>query len=192
MHTPLPTSSSGHDKDLSFRLFGGRHRLALGLSLIIACASTALAWGSARPPGTVRVGCGNVIDNPQNVQMRHARVVLGSVAVPVGPLQRARRVLTYRRWVYWTKQGVDVRAGVGPPVEISLRQSWTTKGRVIWGNGLPRATAVQFARCGPKSNRWNGYSGGFYISGPSACVPLRIRVGRATAFVTVAIGRRCN
>lgn len=102
-----------------------------------------------------------------------------------------------RRWRYWTKQGVEVLAGTGPPVEISLAPSWTAKARLTWGNGRPRGTTIVFSRCGPKffhprGQPWLGYAGGFYINSPKACVPLRVRVGSATASVTVGIGRRCH
>jgi hypothetical protein len=171
-------------------------RMTITAVLLGACVSTLLASASAASPERVRVSCSNIIGNETTHEEKTPglRLVLGSVVVPVGSTHKAIPVLAHQRWRYWMKAGVDVRAGAGPPVTISLRQSWVKKARVTWGNGLPRGTTVEFARCAAlsKSQPWNGYAGGFYISTRSACVPLQIRVGRATAAVTIAIGRRCH
>lgn len=88
-----------------------------------------------------------------------------------------------------------VLAGRGRPVEISLAPSWTRKARLTWGNARRRGTTIVFSRCDfpqARGQTWLAYAGGFYINGPGACVPLRIRVGSAMASVTVGIGRRCH
>lgn len=168
-------------------------RVTVAIAVSVACASVASA--SATRSERVRVSCSNIIGGTTAHQIRAAggRLVLGRAFVPVRLAHQAIRVPTQQRWRYWMKAGVVLRAGAGPPVEISLGRSWTNKARVMWGNGLPDGTIVQFARCGAvsKSHPWNAYAGGFYITTPSACVPLHITVGRATASVTVAIGRRC-
>jgi hypothetical protein len=166
---------------------------ALVGSLVAACMFIGLASASAVHPKPLRVACSNVIGNETTHQASHgSRLLLDSLFVPTGSSQEAIPLPLHHRWRYWMKAGVNVRAGTGPPVEISLPESWTGRARLTWGNGLPLSTTVEFARCGPRSAGWNGYAGGFYISSPSACVPLRIRVGRATASTTVAIGRRCD
>jgi hypothetical protein len=177
-------------------LVAGSRRVALAIAVPVACVSVCVASASAARSNRVRVSCSNIIgsDTAHEDKMAGLRLVLGSVFVPVRTSQQAVPVPLDQRWRYWMKAGVDVRAGAGPPVEISLGRSWAKKARLTWGNGLPRGTIVEFARCGAvfKSHPWNGYAGGFYISTRSACVPLHIRVGRATASVTVAIGRRCD
>jgi hypothetical protein len=178
---------------------GLRGRLPVVVALAVAGVSAGLPSAAVGRPGRVRVGCDNVIGYDSTHQAKEAgrwRLVLGTASVPVS-LQRAFPVSGFRRWRYWSKQGVDVLAGAGPPVEISLPPSWTTKARLTWGNGRPRGRTIVFSRCGPelshpRGETWLAYAGGFYINGPRACVPLRIRVGGATASVTVSIGRRCH
>jgi hypothetical protein len=170
--------------------------LALAVTLAVTCVSTAFASAAGGRPGPVRVGCGNVIGFDSTHQAKEGgrwRLVLGTAYVPVS-LQRAVPVSGFRRWRYWIKQGVAVLEGAGPPVEISLPPSWNSKVRLTWGNARPRGTTIVFSRCEfshPRAQTWLAYAGGFYIDSPRACVPLRIRVGSATASVTVGIGRRC-
>lgn len=167
------------------------------MTLVVACMSIALASAAVGHPGPVRVGCGNVIAYLSRHQAKIGgrwRLVLGTASVPIS-MQRAHPVPGFRRWRYWSKQGVAVLAGTGPPVEITLARSWTTKARLTWGNGRPRGTTIVFSRCEFSASRgqtWLAYAGGFYLNGPRACVPLRVRVGSVTASVTVGIGRRCH
>jgi len=176
--------------------FRGRRLVVVG-ALGVACVSAGLASAAADNPGRVRVGCDNVIGSESTQEVKnggHWRLVLGATSVPIS-IQRAFAAPHFQRWRYWSKQGVAVLAGPGPPVEISLAPSWTEKARLTWGNGLPRGTTVVFSRCARLSSArgqtWLAYAGGFYINSPRGCVPLRIHVGRATASVTVGIGRRC-
>lgn len=171
-------------------------RVAVAIAVPVACVSVGVASASVARSERVRVSCSNIIGSAtaHEGNMAGLRLVLGTVFVPVRTSHEAIPVPLQQRWRYWMKAGVDVRAGAGPPVEISLARSWAKTARVTWGNGLPRATTAEFARCGAvsKPHPWNGYAGGFYISTRSACVRLHIRVGRATASITVAIGRRCD
>jgi hypothetical protein len=174
----------------------GRPLVLVG-ALAVAGASTGLASAAAGRSGRVRVGCGNVIGYVSTQQAKNAghwRLVLGTASVPIS-IQRAFPVPSFRRWRYWSKQGVAVLAGKGPPVEISLAPSWAAKARLTWGNGRPRGASIVFQRCefpGSRGQTWLAYAGGFYINSPRACVPLRIRLGGATTSATVGIGRRCN
>jgi hypothetical protein len=165
--------------------------IATGVLLSAWLAVVDAAPAAARSASaTLRVGCGNIIGTAVSGLDSHRRVLLESVAVPVR-VQRAAPVSGYKRWSYWMKAPILIRAGSGP-VKVYLAASWTGKARVSWGNGLPRATTVRFAKCGRSSQGWNAYAGGFYISTASACVPLRIREGSHTTAVTVAIGRHCG
>lgn len=171
--------------------------MALIATLALACVSAQLASGAVGRRRPVHVGCGNVIDymSPHQVRMlRRWRLALGTASLPTS-IERARPVPGLHRWRYWSKQGVAVLAGTGPPVEISLAPSWARKARLTWGNGLPRGSTIVFSRCDfsqAPGQTWLAYAGGFYIRGPRACVPLRVRVGNTTASVTVGVGRRCH
>jgi hypothetical protein len=160
-------------------------------ALIVAPALAALTGVAARsapaPPSTV--SCESIVLLLGSGEDGNRRVVLGVVSVPPAYLPQTfpRRV---ERWRYWTKAGLGIRGG-SPSVSVSVPKPWRSRVGIGWGGAY--GSSLRFASCPAyeSENPWNGYSGGFFLRGRSACVPLIIRVGQRSETVRFGVGRRC-
>jgi len=140
---------------------------------------------------TPTVTCESIIVPVGPVSFRPKRVVLGVAAVP--PAYIPQTVSSgVRRWPYWSKSGLVIRAD-SPPVRVSVPRRWRNRVAITWGNTYI-VSALRIASCPPSSSLgvWNPYSGGFYLRSRSACVPLTFRVGNRTATVRFGVGKRCT
>jgi hypothetical protein len=158
------------------------------------CALGLAAWAGAAAAGSAAprvVPCSQVINGLKTGRENSYRVVLGVVSAPPARLGRVVRVST-RPWSYWTKAGLNIRAGRGP-VRVTVPKAWRTRAAITWGNDTGIVSALRIARCPVEvpGMPWNGYAGGFYLRSRSACVPLVFSVGRRSATVRFGIGRRC-
>ena len=96
-----------------------------------------------------------------------------------------------KRWSHWRKAGLDVRA-TAPPITITVPKAWRNQVAIAWGyGGTGIHSTLHLRGCGTDPAVGNAYSGGFYLSAPSACVPLIFRVGDRSATVRFGVGRRC-
>ena len=162
--------------------------LAIALSLTALTGLTAWASSSAAPP---TVECRSIIHPIGPFSWRPERVVLGVAAVP--PAYIPQTVPSgVRKWPYWSKSGLVIRAH-SPPVLVSVPRRWRKRVAITWGN-VDVASALRIASCPPSSSlgAWNPYSGGFYLRSRSACVPLTFRVGSRTSTVRFGVGKRCT
>jgi hypothetical protein len=159
--------------------------LIAGVVGLAACTGVA---ASAPPPTTT---CDSIITPAGSFSWRPTRVVLGVVAVP--PMYIPQTEATgVRRWPYWSKSGLVVRAD-SPPVLVRVPRAWRSRVAIGWGNAAAGST-VRIASCPPSSSLggWNPYSGGFFLRSRAACVPLEFRVGGRRAIVRFGIGKRCG
>lgn len=155
--------------------------------LVLALAALAPAASSA-PPATV--GCESVIYPVGDVVWKPKRLVLGVVAVP--PMYIPQTVESPdRRWPYWTKSGLVVRAD-SPPVLVSVPTRWRTRVAIGWGRA-DATSSLRIETCPPLSRPegWNPYSGGFHLRSKAACVPLTFTVAGRSATVRFGLGKRC-
>jgi hypothetical protein len=146
--------------------------------------------GTAAPAGAPTVTCGSIVVPGGSFSWTPERVVLGVVDVP--PARISRAVPTgERRWPYWSKAGIVVRAD-SAPVTISVAQAWRRRAAIGWGT-VDAAASLRFATCPDSSalGGWNPYAGGFLLRVRAACVPLMVRVGDRSTTVRVGIGKRC-
>jgi hypothetical protein len=121
------------------------------------------------------------------------RVVLGVVSVPADyiPGVVPTRSKFFRPWRFWSKAGLNVRAG-SPAVVVSLPMPWRSRAAITWGSGTGTVSALRLASCPSSAGAWIGYPGGFLLQAPSACVPLVFRVGQQSATIHFGVGRRCS
>jgi hypothetical protein len=125
------------------------------------------------------------------------RVVLGDVAVPPAYLPPAQRVglprppVANRPWRYGWKTEVAYRGG-RPPVTISVPAGWQRRVSLFGGASGTAAAAstLRIPSCPPRG-AWNNFAWIFYLSQPTACVPLQVQVPGRTATVWFGFGTRC-
>jgi len=118
------------------------------------------------------------------------RTVLDAVSVPPAYMQQVEPT-GEKPWSHWRKAGLDVRA-TAPTVTITVPKAWRTRAAIAWGyGGTGVHHTLRLTGCGSDPAAGDAYSGGFYLSVPSACVPLIFRVGDRTATVRFGVGRRC-
>jgi len=135
--------------------------------------------------------CDSIIVPAGSFSWRPERVVLGVVAAP--PAYIPQTVASGdRRWPYWSKSGLVVRAD-SQPVFVSVPRRWRKRAAIGWGN-VDAVGALRIASCPPSSSlgRWNPYAGGFYLRSRAACVPLTFRMGGRSATVRFGVGKRCS
>jgi hypothetical protein len=152
--------------------------------LVVACAAAAAVETSqtASPP-VVSCDSAAMFTTPQKPGSGE-RVLFGRVAVPGRSLPQL--AAANPPWRYWRKAGLLVKAGTGE-VTISVPKSWRDRVAISWGDSgvVP---AVRIVSCSRPPNRWNVYTGGFYLRDP-ACVPLVVRLGTRSATVRFGVGR---
>ena len=114
-------------------------------------------------------------------------MVLGDVAVPpayVPGVQRNGNGV----WRYYQQTAILVR-GESPPVTVSVPPAWQARVAIdleVHGIG----TMFHLPSC-PGRGAWSWNVAGFYTKTPTACVPLRIQVGRRADTVWFGLGARC-
>ena len=168
--------------------------LALVLVAVVAVAlssqggsdSQGLREASATS-GTPVVSCAAAVASEPRANPE-GRVVLGAVLMPRRHIPGRPERERARRWPYWLKQGIQIRAGA-PPVKIGVSRRWRRRVRIHWGDA-PAASGVRFPSC--PGTGWMWFVGGFHLERPSACVPLEVRVGDRRSRVLVGINRRCS
>lgn len=175
--------------------------LMLTAAALLAGGGTALALGHgghaaaghARPAArTVSVppGCGQY-DNGTAAHVPHGfRTVFADVAVPPAylPLGHTGRG---KPWVYGMKTAFLYR-GDGPPVTVSVPAGWQWQiGLFGPANGIDgTARTLRIPSCPPRGS-WDVYVSAFYLSTPTSCAPLDVRVGGRIAQFWFGLGARC-
>ena len=142
------------------------------------------------PTAAPTVPCHDIIGQVNSGRVDGYRIVLGVVSVPRPRLQAPVHVSS-RPWIYWTKAGINVRAG-RVPVRILVPRRWRRREAITWGNETGIVSALRIAPCPSPPKVWNAYSGGFYLRSRSACVPLTFCVGERSRTVRFGIGIRCR
>lgn len=155
--------------------------IALASPLVLAAATIAPAAG----PPTVSCDSAAMFAHPQKPTAGD-RVLFDRVAVPPGFLQQVVRV--EGPWAFWRKAGLLVRAGTRG-VSVTVPRRWRDRAAIEWGDS-GTTSGLRIAPCTRPPNRWNVYTGGFYLREPG-CVPLLVRVGNRTKLVHFGVGRRC-
>jgi len=161
--------------------------LTIALVALALPGLTALASTSGLSPTAT---CDSIIVPAGSFSRRPTRVVLGVADVP--PAYIPQTVPSgVRKWPYWSKSGLVIRAD-SPPVFVIVPRRWRNRVAIGWGNA-EMVSALRIASCPPSSSlgAWNPYAGGFYLRSRSACVPLTFRVGSRTATVRFGVGKRC-
>jgi hypothetical protein len=100
--------------------------------------------------------------------------VLGVLAVPPAHVE-AGAPTGDRPWAYFSKFGIDVRAG-SPAVLITVPRTWRRRAAIGWGNNASGVSSLRLLSCPQQLAPWNGYAGGFFLLSASGCVPFRQRV----------------
>jgi hypothetical protein len=177
-------------------------RMVLALFAVLAASGGCGQINTAAPAERSRapertVPCTEAIDLTRfpyigNRRPEHRyRLVLGVVALPafMAPVYKSAE----RRWPYWRKQGIVVRAS-GESVTITVPPAWRERAAIAWGNGGNGEpfSSLRIAGCRLDKTVGNAYAGGFYLRSRTACLPLTFRVGNRTATIRVGLGRRCH
>jgi hypothetical protein len=173
-----------------------RERLALA-GLAVASAATLaggfIAVSGAQAKPTVVVRCGDVAGSTPSGTQDGSRVVLGIVSAPPARIQRAGTDDSAAPWTYFAKVGLGIHIGT-TAVEVAVPKAWRDRVAITWGPGVGAVPALRIAACrrpGGLNGSWNGYPGGFFLKAPTACVPLKVTVGRRTETIRVGIGEAC-
>ena len=158
---------------------------ALGALLCVFAVAVLAARASATAPA---VGCDQVTGQAKTGRDGGYRVVLGIVSVPPA---RLRQVVASgsRRWPWWRKAGLVVRAS-DTPVTVSVPRAWRTRAAITWGDSGTVA-ALALAPCPSSPSLWNAYAGGFLLRSRAACVPLTFSVAGRSRTVRFGLGRAC-
>ena len=152
-----------------------------------AAAATQVGDAAARTSAVPTVGCGGVaIGVAVNGREPGARRVLGVVSAPRSYLANVGSNPAAAPFHFWTKAGIDVRAGAAVTVTVAKR--WQSRVRITWGNEV--GTTLRFARCSLGA-RWNPYPGGFLSRTAAVCVPLIFTAGQRHATLLFGVGRHC-
>lgn len=159
-------------------------KIAVAL-ILLPTATAALAAHAASPPPTVSCDSAAMFMEPPKVPADY-RVLFARVAVP--PRYLPQVVSVSGDWPYWRKAGLLVRAGA-KGVSVSVPPAWRDRVAIEWGDS-GTVPAFRIAPCTRPPNRWNVYTGGFYLRSP-ACVPLVVRVGARSTTVRFGLGTRC-
>jgi hypothetical protein len=134
------------------------------------------------------VGCDQIIREDSSPL---GRVVLGVLAVPPAHVE-AGAPTGGRPWAYFSKFGVDVRAG-SPAALITVPRTWRHRVAIGWGNNASGVSSLRLLSCPQQLAPWNSYAGGFFLRSASGCALLTFQIGRQTATLSFAIGRaRCR
>ena len=157
------------------------------IASVVALAAFTGVAASAPPPTAT---CDSIITPAGSFSWRPTRVVLGVVAVPPAHIPQTMPT-GERRWPYWSKTGLVVRAD-SPPVVVRVPRAWRSRVAIGWGNAA--GSTLRIAPCPPSSSlgEWNPYSGGFSLRTRAACVPLEFQVGARRATVRFGVGKRCG
>lgn len=157
--------------------------------VVVATVAALAAHAAASTARVPTVRCRDVIGQAATGHDGGYRVVLGVVSVPPARLTQVEAT-GERRWPYWRKAGLVVRAG-GVPVGVSVPSGWRSRAAIVWG-GSGRVPALRIAACPSPPGVWNAYAGGFLIRDRRQCVPLTLTVGRRTQTVRFGIGGACR
>jgi len=170
------------------------------VALICVLAAMAVTCAIARAHAADRsrtVPCSESIDGTRfpyvgsNDRGHRYRFVLGAVSAPPGYLEQTSPT-GERRWRYFSKAGLVIRAGREGPVLVSVPHGWRDRAAIAWGYGGHGVfSSLRIAGCPGRTNQGYAYSGGFFLRSRAACVPLVFRVGSRSAVVRFGVGRRC-
>lgn len=159
----------------------------------------AVGHGRAAKPGPARPAvrtvsvprsCGEYYNGTVSHVLSGFRAVFGDVAVPPAhlPLGRTDRG---KPWAYGEKTAFLFR-GDGPPVTISVPAGWQRQiGLFGPPNGIDGTARVLHLPSCPPRGSWDVYVSAFYVSTPTACAPLDVRVGGRIAQFWFGLGARC-
>ena len=166
--------------------------MVTAVALVVAAGSSAGAAATASSRPTVTCDKSGLIVLPAGDRNGY-RVLLGVVSVPADyiPGVVPTRGKFFRPWRFWSKAGLNVRAG-SPAVVVSVPKPWRNRAAITWGSGTGTVSALRLASCPTSVGAWIGYPGGFLLQAPSACVPLMFRVGQQSATIRFGLGRRCS
>jgi hypothetical protein len=162
---------------------------ALATAIALAAVAALAAHAAATTTRVPTVPCRDVIGQSQTGHDGGYRVVLGVVSVPPARLTQVAAT-GERRWPYWRKAGLVVRAGA-VPVGVSVPSAWRSRAAIVWG-GSGRVPALRIAACPSPPGVWNAYAGGFLIRARRECVPLTFTVGRRSQTVQFGLGGACR
>jgi hypothetical protein len=176
---------------------GRRCTLAVALgALALTSASGCLGASASRAPsrserqGVVRgiVRCSDTVF-ASAFPVPGYRVALGMVSVP--PRYLPELYPTGRRpWPRWRKTALFTRDD-SPPVEISVPPRWRGRAAIAWGASRV-ASVLRVESCRGLAGGASGWSGGIYLRGGAACVPLTYRSRERSETILVGVGRRCQ
>jgi hypothetical protein len=159
----------------------------VALSLVLAAAVAAVAAHVARSSAPI-VSCDAIVGQAATGHDSGYRVVLGVVSVPPARLTQVVETGS-RRWAYWRKAGLVIRAST-LPVRVSVPRAWRGRAAITWGDtGIVNGLTI--AACPSPPGVWNAYAGGFYLRRRRQCVPLVFRVGARSQTVRFGVGGAC-
>jgi hypothetical protein len=161
-------------------------RAAATIGTLIALFVGQSVARSASPP---TVPCDDIIGQATTGRDAGYRVVLGVVSVP--PARLTQVVASgSRRWPYWRKAGLVVRAS-SLPVRVAVPRAWRRRAAITWGSS-GTVSVLTIAACPSPAQVWNAYAGGFLLRARRECVPLTFTVGRRSQTVRFGLGGSCG
>jgi hypothetical protein len=106
-------------------------------SWVIACSIVALSGlaAGAHSAPTPTVSCDAIVQPSGSFAFRPKRVVLDVAAVPPAHIPQTEPSGA-RRWPYWSKAGLVIRAD-SPPVRVSVPKRWRNRVAIGWGTPMP-------------------------------------------------------
>ena len=161
--------------------------MIVGLVVVLGASTAKVEQLSAAVATAPTVGCGGVaMGVVVNGREPGARRVLGVVSAPRSYLANVGSEPPAAPFRFWTKAGIDVRAGAAVTVTVARR--WQSLVRITWGR--EEGTTLRFAHCSLGA-KWNPYPGGFLSRTAAVCVPLIFTAEHRRATLLFGVGRRC-
>jgi hypothetical protein len=164
----------------------------VGITLVAAAFCVAWVTPATRSHSAdaSAVPCADIIhDTKFPYRTGGYRLVLRSLSLPPAYLRQV--VPTHeKRWAYWRKAGLVVRAGAAA-VTVTVPRAWRGRAAITWGNRGGPVSSLRIAGCDGPKTVGHAYAGGFYLHARAACVPIRFQVGARGVTVHFGLGRHC-
>jgi hypothetical protein len=169
-------------------------RYKLIACLTLATLATAAAAGGSppiapKPRATLSCATTVVATSFPPRPSDHLRVLFETLAVPTGGVIQVSPNSKRTYWRFETKFAIWLRDGAAT-VRLSVPRPWRGRVALQWADS-GNASSISFQSCPTGTGGMRGWTGGFNLSVPRACVPIDVRVGQRAARVTFAAGRRC-
>lgn len=181
-------------------------RLTLGALLAAGCSPAPSLSGSTMPASTTSANpssaggplemtanalpCGDAIATAAGPPPGHT-VVLDRVALPTDVVLQANASGEADPDArLFAKDGLLIRPGAS--FDLAIPEKARSRASIGWGSPSRRTSRLAITGCGTSTSDgiWLVYAGGYWVGEPM-CLPLEVKAGQTTEYVSIAVGAPC-